>query len=77
MSLVVEQPQVPTPAALRDEPSGAVDGPEVDVVEVEIVGYGPSFEPPSDLLLTAASLAVWLGMAIAVRRLLTRRLARR
>jgi hypothetical protein len=75
MSLVVEQPQLPTPAALSDELSLDPAPPEDGPIESP-AAFGPIQDPPSELLLAAASLVVWAGMAMAFRRLLARRLAR-
>jgi hypothetical protein len=78
MSLVVEHPQLPAPAALGDEESTVValrpDHAEPaeetrPLVAEELV---PNHHPPSELLLTVASVAVWVGLGLAVRRLLSR-----
>ncbi len=76
MSLVVEHPQLPAPAALSDLSSPAVDEREPEVVATAAAEDAPTFCPPSELLLAAASLALWVGMALAVRHLRSRRLAR-
>ena len=76
MSLVVEQPQLPTPAALSDDLSSDVDEYEDDLVVTATAAFGPAQPPPSELLLAAASLVVWAGIVLAFRRLRARRAAR-
>ena len=75
MSLVVEHPQLPTPAALGDETSAAVHFRPDEADEArgrETAEPGPDHHPPSGVLLMLGSVAVWVGLALAVRRLLDR-----
>jgi hypothetical protein len=74
MSLIVDQPVLGTSDALRDEPPRLVE-PPVIVDDLEIIDDECPLphDPPSDLLLTAASLALWVGVAVVVRRVVARR----
>jgi len=72
MSLIIDQPELATADALSDHSSALIEVPfdDLEIVETEVE---LPREPPSELLLTAASLALWVGVAVVVRRVLARR----
>ena len=76
MVLIIDQPELATTAAVSDRPSALIEPVEDDGIEVLPDACGVPHDPPSELLLTAASVVVWVGLAVVVRRLLARRHAR-
>jgi hypothetical protein len=72
MSVLVDEPKRESMAAVRDLSIPLIVPDENDGIVIIHDDCGPAHEPPSELLLAAASVAVWLGLAIAVRHLLGR-----
>jgi hypothetical protein len=73
MSLIIEQPELATADALSDQESALLAIPFDDDLEIIEDEIGVPHDPPSELLLTAASLVLWLGVAVVVRRVVARR----
>jgi len=73
MSLIIDQPELVTTDALSDQPSARFVAPFADDLEIVPDVVELPHDPPSELLLTAASLALWVGVAVVVRRLVARR----